>query len=181
MACGFCRDRLWYDREVVCPSIRWKRVCLICTQLTAIFLSLSQCAVLLIVAIFPMLISRDLTVVARYSRNSIIMMLFLSATMVAVACTALAKGKAAKVHILPTPLDPACASECGTLTRMAVAILSVLSVSCLAFTCQVTYERFLHHFSTTRPNELTHYEYYPRSSTCCRSTNHCATVAVATC
>ena len=92
---------------------------------------------LLVLAIFPMLISRELTVVARYSRNSIIMMLFLSATMVALAATALIKGKAARVHILPTPLDPDCPSQCGTLARLCIAILSVLSVSCLAFTCQV--------------------------------------------
>ena len=97
----------------------------------------AQCAVLLVLAIFPMLISRELTVVARYSRNSIIMMLFLSATMVALAATALIKGKAARVHILPTPLDPDCPSQCGTLARLCIAILSVLSVSCLAFTCQV--------------------------------------------
>lgn len=84
-----------------------------------------------------MLISRELTVVARYSRNSIIMMLFLSSTMIALAGVALWQGKAAAIHILPTPLDPKCASGCGTLVNMCVAILSVLSVSCLAFTCQV--------------------------------------------
>ncbi|KAL6774169.1 hypothetical protein ACKKBG_A24015 [Auxenochlorella protothecoides x Auxenochlorella symbiontica] len=94
------------------------------------------CAVLLVVAIAPMLISRELTVVARYSRNSIIMMLFLSSTMIALAGVALWQGKAAAIHILPTPLDPKCASGCGTLVNMCVAILSVLSVSCLAFTCQ---------------------------------------------
>lgn len=84
-----------------------------------------------------MLISRELTVVARYSRNSIIMMLFLSSTMITLAGVALWQGKAAAIHILPTPLDPKCASGCGTLVSMCVAILSVLSVSCLAFTCQV--------------------------------------------
>ncbi|KDD77191.1 transmembrane amino acid transporter protein [Helicosporidium sp. ATCC 50920] len=88
--------------------------------------------VLVIVAIVPMLISRDLTVVARYSRNSIIMMLFLAGTMMALAGLALWQGQQADIHFLPIME--------GSLVRASLklggSILSVLSVSFLAFTCQ---------------------------------------------
>lgn len=84
-----------------------------------------------------MLVSRNLGVVARYSRNSIIMMLFLSGTMITLAGVALWQGKAAPVHVLPRQFDPNCPKDCGGPVNLLVAVLSVLSVSCLAFTCQV--------------------------------------------
>lgn len=47
--------------------------------------------VLLVVLVLPMLISRDLTVVARYSRASVFMMLFLAGVIAALAGLAVAK------------------------------------------------------------------------------------------
>lgn len=93
----------------------------------------TQSGVLVVLAIVPMLISRDLAVVARYSRNSIVMMLFLSGTMMALAGTALWQHKAAEIHLLPVLKG----SVFRAGAKLAASVLSVLSVSFLAFTCQV--------------------------------------------
>lgn len=98
-----------------------------------------QTAVLALAAIVPMLISRDLSVVARYSRNSIIMMLFLSSTMILLAVVAVVERKQApSISFLP-PLHGE-----GILSaswKLLVSSLSVLAVGFLAFTCQVSKDK----------------------------------------
>jgi hypothetical protein len=50
-----------------------------------------QVGVLLVVVVLPMLISRDLTMVARYSKISVLMMLALAATIAGLAVLAVAQ------------------------------------------------------------------------------------------
>ncbi|GAB4819195.1 hypothetical protein N2152v2_006241 [Parachlorella kessleri] len=88
--------------------------------------------VLLAVLVVPMLISRDLTVVARYSRLSVFMMLALAVSIAGLAALAVAQGKAAAVHVLPVPS----AMGDGTPFDVVATVLTVISVACLAFTCQ---------------------------------------------
>ena len=58
---------------------------------TAVYSWLVQVGVLLAVLVVPMLISRDLTVVARYSRLSVFMMLALAVSIAGLAALAVAQ------------------------------------------------------------------------------------------
>lgn len=86
--------------------------------------------ILTVLTVAPMLVSRDLAIVARFSRLSVGMMLFLAATIAGLAAYAVFQGKAAAIHILPVP------SEMGGLLGLASCVLTVLAVAALAFTCQ---------------------------------------------
>lgn len=89
--------------------------------------------VLLAFVVTPMLISRDLSIVSRFSRFSVVMLLTLAATLVGLAGVAVLRGKSADISFLP---DMTTVGGYGGLWGLLVAILTVLAVSALAFTCQ---------------------------------------------
>eukprot|EP00887_Chlorella_sp_A99_P004364 scaffold15.g4364.t1 len=87
---------------------------------------------LTLLVVVPMLVSRDLAIVARFSRMSVVMMLFLAATICGLTAWALYLGKAAAVHVLPHPAS----MGDGTMLGFISSVLTVLAVAALAFTCQ---------------------------------------------
>ena len=80
----------------------------------------------------PMLATRDLSTVSKYSRFSVGMLLLLAATLVCLAGVAVGEGRAADVHVLPQPSSMKGGGVLGVLST----VLTVLAVSALAFTCQ---------------------------------------------
>lgn len=87
-------------------------------------------AILVVTTVAPMLISRDLSVVSRFSRFSVGLLLLLAATLVCLAGTAVVQGKAADIKVLPD-LET---MGGGTVLGMISSVLTVLAVSALAFT-----------------------------------------------
>ncbi|GAB4822555.1 hypothetical protein N2152v2_009601 [Parachlorella kessleri] len=89
-------------------------------------------AVLVLGVVVPMLIPRSLTSVARFSRTSIVMVLLLATTICSLAIRALTLGEVGPgVHVLPSFADIAD----GSIRGVATALLTVVSVSAMAFTC----------------------------------------------
>jgi amino acid permease len=85
---------------------------------------------LVLTVVCPMLAARDLSVVSRFSRFSVALMLALAATLFGLAGVAVAGGQAGDVHVLPPPLAG------GPLAHLSAA-LTVLAVLALAFTNQM--------------------------------------------
>lgn len=88
---------------------------------------------LVVVGVTPMLLPRDLTIVSRFSKLSVVMMLCLAGTLFGLAGVAVAKGQAADVHVLPSPAEM---GGGGGALGVLSSVLSVLAVLALAFTCQ---------------------------------------------
>ena len=88
---------------------------------------------LLLTVVAPMLVSRDLSIVSRFSRFSVFMLLSLAATLLFLAGVAVARGKSAEIRVFP---DWSSVGGVGGGWGLASAILTVLAVSALAFTCQ---------------------------------------------
>ncbi|KAI3429739.1 hypothetical protein D9Q98_010054 [Chlorella vulgaris] len=89
-------------------------------------------AALLLAVVGPMLVPRNLASVARFSRFSVCMVLLLAASILGLATAALFEGRLAPdVRLLPDPDSMGGGSPLGILT----SLLTVVSVSCLAFTC----------------------------------------------
>jgi solute carrier family 38 (sodium-coupled neutral amino acid transporter), member 2 len=84
---------------------------------------------LVLCVVMPLLLSRSLSFLSRFSRASVKLLLAIAATLLALAATALVKGNAAKdVYILPD-ID-----GMGGIGPFISALLAVLAVSALAFT-----------------------------------------------
>ena len=88
---------------------------------------------LVVVGVTPMLLPRDLTIVSRFSKLSVVMMLCLAGTLFGLAGVAVVKGQAADVHLLPSPAEM---GGGGGVLGVLSSVLSVLAVLALAFTCQ---------------------------------------------
>lgn len=88
---------------------------------------------LLIVVVTPMLISRDLSIVARFTRFSVGLLLLLATALTSIAALAMFQDKAANVRFLP---DMSNVGKIGGPEGLMSAILTVTAVSALAFTAQ---------------------------------------------
>lgn len=89
-------------------------------------------AVLLLLVVLPMLVPRSLASVAKFSSFSVGMVLSLAATIAGLAAVAAAEGRLAPdVRVLPSTQDMGDGSPLAILT----SLLTVVSVSALAFTC----------------------------------------------
>ena len=89
---------------------------------------------LLVGVVTPMLISRDLSIVSKFSKFSVGMLLLLSATLLGLAGVAALQGKAASIRILPD-MATVGGGEGGPEGLMS-AVFTFLAVAALAFTCQ---------------------------------------------
>lgn len=85
---------------------------------------------LLLFLVFPMLVARNLTIVSKFSRFSMGLLLLLASTLVLLSGLSVAEQKSASVQILPD------LKAMGGVTQLLSTIVRVLAVNALAFTMQ---------------------------------------------
>lgn len=85
---------------------------------------------LLLFLVFPMLLARNLTIVSKFSRFSMGLLLLLASTLILLSGVSVAKMKSADVHILPD------VEAMGGVYNLLSTLVTVLAVNALAFTMQ---------------------------------------------